>query len=204
MNKGELRNTFLTTLNRDDCTDDLADLFISQGLGRVERRLRSPMQKTTVTITVGDDWPGYTTIPNDFLSMDYIKVNGVTLGRRTPTRVTECDERGPNAFGWSDYYVEDAKIKFLPSIAEGDIIEVRYYSTFDRGDADTDVTTASVIIPDVVMYAALIPAGVYFSDERLAEFKTMYGELLIEVIEQVALDEMSGGVTISNPYEGIV
>jgi hypothetical protein len=199
---GELRTHFKDILNRDDCTDTLADTFLSQGLTRLERVLRTNFQKYLIEITVGadDTYPGYFLIPIDYLAADFVKVNGYSYSRISPNRGEELCESGDKTRG--RFYIEDGKINFRPTLSDGDILKFSFYRELAEVEAEDGYSEVTAIIPDLVMYSALVFAGVFFLDERLETFRQMYGDLLSEVQLQSDLDDLSGGVVISNPYEG--
>lgn len=200
MNRLQLRTLFLDTLNRDDCTPALADQFMGLGLRRVERILRVPFQKNTVETLVDDDWPGFALVPNDYLAMIWLKVNGRTIARTSGTGGSRDALYGdPSVF-----FLEREKISFRPLLKTGDVISIHYYREAEEPMADNEANELTSVVPDLVTYASLVFAAVHFSDERHDQFKGLYGELLGEVQSMSDADEMSGGLVIRNPYEGIV
>src|ERR1044072_1773639 len=66
-NYGELRTHFLALLNRSDCTNALADTFLTMGFNRLYRQLRIPEMEKVATLTAGTD--SDLTIPSDYLEM---------------------------------------------------------------------------------------------------------------------------------------
>ncbi len=191
MKYGELRSHFLEVLDRDDCTSALADRFISSGLRRVERLLRTPFQRKVSTLTVDETFPGYVVIPGDYLSIYEVRVDGVEV-----YRITASQKEMTNGF-----YIESGGIHFSPEPKEGAFVEVEYYASFDPASSDEASTTYSLIIPDLIVYASLIYASIYFVDERKPAFEQMFGSLAMEVQTMADNDELAGGLVIT-PYGG--
>lgn len=198
MNVGELRVYFKDNLNRDDLTDDLADTFIGMGLRRVERRLRTPFQRASVEATVVLPWDGYVVIPADYLSIISVKVNGRTIHRTSETGGPSESTVGCPALFW----FERERLFFGPDLKEGDVIVMHYYAEMAESESDIAPTEASLIIPDVIVYSALVYAAIHFVDERKATFEDMFEKLLQEVKDMISADEMSGGLAIRSPLEG--
>lgn len=192
MNYGELRSHFQDVLNRSDCSDQQADTFISMGIRRTERLLRTPLQKTTYEVTVDGTWPGYLAVPADFLSISYLQVNGVSV-----PRITAGQPDG-------GYLIENARFYFKPDVTEGDVIKIIYYNEFAQGVGDAAITTYSAVIPDVIVYAALVFACDTFVDERKMTFEGTLGQIVQEVQAFADLDEMSGGLAMAPQGEGLI
>lgn len=192
MNYGELRAHFQDVLNRSDCTDAQADTFISMGIRRTERLLRTPIQKTTLEVTVDETWPGWLTIPADYLSVSYVQVNDVSV-----PRITSGQPDG-------GYLIENARFNFKPDVTEGDVIKIVYYNEFPQGVGDNAITTYSAVLPDVIVYAALLFACDTFVDERKATFERTLAAIVDEVQTFADIDEMSGGLAMAPQGEGLI
>ena len=78
MNKGQIRAHFKALLNRSDCPDGLADIFIDQATTRIQRVLRTPAQEAQQTYTISSQ-TGSITIPNNLLEIMQVYMDGVTL-----------------------------------------------------------------------------------------------------------------------------
>lgn len=199
MTRGELLRNFRELLNRNDLTDELADLFISDGIRRVERVLRTQFQRKVIQSTIPADFVGYIDIPSDYIGIYWIKVNGIRLSREADAQ----DEIDYLPGQTRSFYMEGDRFYFVPSLKQDDIVRIEYYATINNGFGDDDTTQASAIIPDLVRYAALIFAAIYYVDERLPTYQSIFRELRDEVQLQNDLDAFAGGVAIRNPYEGI-
>lgn len=195
MNYGELRTAFNELLNRNDCSDELADRFIGQGMRRVERLLRTPMQRHTWEVAANE---GETItelpMPNDYLAMHIIEIDDKPVQRITQWQRDD----------FSGWYIEDGFLKFNFEISEDDgVVRIIYYNEFNWPPiADGDITTFSMIIGDVVIYAAMVYACTYFTDMRKADFAADLAEMVREVQTMADLDEMNGGGMQVTPYGG--
>lgn len=183
MNYGELRQHFLDLLNRDDCSNELADRFIAMGLRRVERLLRTPIQRATRTETVGEGaWQGHMDIPSDYIAVYAVRVNDVDWPRIT------TGQRGT----LEGYYTQNGEIFFSPELTEGDEVTITYYTEFFTGVDDDVITDYSLVLPDIAAYAALAFAGDYFIDQRLDRWETTMAGLVQELQDMADKDDMAG------------
>lgn len=194
MNYGELRTHFLDLLNRDDCSDALADRFISMGLRRVERLLRTPIQKTEKVVTVDSNWDDKVTIPSDYLGVYQITKDGVGIPRVSPLQ-------SETVYG---FYIERTNFVFNIPVNNGDEIKITYYNEFASGVSDGTQTDYSVVFPDITVYAALSFAGDYFEDARLDRWNNRFKEISNEAQMMADKDEIAGGMSIRPMGGGIV
>lgn len=197
MNRQELRTQFQDFLNRTDSTDVKADMFLDWGLRRAERVIRTPFQRQLLEYIIGDTYPGYIVVPGGYLGLDWIKVNGIGLTRVGATQEGEfCDEPGTP----ENFWVENEQIHFRPNLTVGDVVRLNYYAEQTLGD-DDDVSPGSLIVPDLVIFSALVFAGIHFTDQRLPEFKGTLKELVTEIQNMADMDNFVQG-SISTPNEG--
>lgn len=190
MNTEELRETFKDILNRTDCTEEHVTTFVNMGLGRVERVLKLDLQKTSKTFKGQSSF----SLPNDFLSLILVKLNGNTCQRVPDTYDAKPFVKEPV------YRITEGILEF-PSRAIGpdDNVLVRYFKR------SPDVEAHANLHADLIIYAALIYAADLFVDERKASFENTYGQLLAEVQMHNDLNQMSGlDMRVVNPYEGYV
>lgn len=197
MDYSELRALFKGILNRNDCTDTLADMFIGMGLSRIERNLRTQFQTETFTYAVPASYAPIV-LPTDVIALRVVSADGTTLRRATETDFDEDDTGTPECF-----IVKMGNLHVSPVPAEGTTITVYYYGKMTR--TVSGVSVYSDNFPDLVAYAALIYACDWFMDARKGDFESFYGMLGAEV--QAAADdyEWSGSsMQITNPYAGYV
>lgn len=191
MNYYEMREMFLDILNRTDVTPEDADKFIYLGVTRIDRRLRTILQKRVETLTLRTS--GDFQIPYDMLTVDRIEDAHGVIPRVGTVR--------PNERG---YRITPTGISVGHSVEQ---ITLTYYSEFDKSIPDVDSGTIprhAGVIPDVVVYGALIYAADKFEDSRAERFENTFERLLAEVQLMSDEVELGGHPVISNPYEGYV
>ncbi len=199
MDYGELKTFFTELLNRNDITETQTDLFLSMGLRRTERILRTSMQRQIASYTIADPWIGYIPVPNDYLGLHYMKVNGVAIRRLSDAQA------GPTLAGYTDqFFISKGRFYFQSDLNLNDIVEVCYYREFVEATSDDQITVYTAIIPDVIVYAALVYASDHFTDIRKANFEETFKVLASEVQALSDRDELSGGQVVANPYAGLV
>ena len=66
MNYGQIKDHFEALLNRSDITAPLTTTFIEQGIRRISRMLRSPMNEKVQVITLTSQTASFT-LPSDFI-----------------------------------------------------------------------------------------------------------------------------------------
>lgn len=194
MNYGELRSQFLSLLNRDDCSDSLADTFITLGLRRIERRLRTPLQRATYEYTVPSEWDGKFTIPSNYLGLYKVTAKGYPLSRISQAQQDQ----------YTGFWIQGPSFYFNVPLQQGEIISLEYYYEFPLSGSDTDVTGYSLVLSDVVMYAALVFAADHFIDSRKADYDTTFNILLEEVQQMADADDFAGGRFITPYGAGLV
>lgn len=201
MNYGEIRTQFKAILNRRDCSDVLADTFLTQGLLMAQRDLRTPMQEVLDTETVAFPWTGWT-VPTDFkrtIAMMYETSNGLTrIQYLPPERFLEVD----NIENSSPIYftrLED-KFQFRPTPAEDIELTHYYYGDLPAFTDDNSTTVLSTIAPDLVIYAGLSYAADYFLDDRFERFENRYVSIA-EAVQQQAY-EADGPGQVQPAYGG--
>jgi hypothetical protein len=201
MTYGEIRTTFLTILNRTDCTDAMADDFLTQGMARSQRMLKLPPQEQIDEITVGDDFEGLD-IPNDALRVINV-YNDDGTNNRVLTRISLKDYLA-KAIGndvplwWTRHR---SQILVNPTPSAGTVLKILYYAEFNSFDDDDDETALSQIAPDLFIYGGLCFAADKYLDERKNAFEQRYQQIIAELQNQADEDELSGGAVISNAYE---
>ena len=88
MNYGDLKSHFNDLLNRSDITAALTTRFIDQGIARIQRQLRTPLneKKKDYTLTGATT---QLTLPNDFLEIISLYANEYELQRITMKKYRE-------------------------------------------------------------------------------------------------------------------
>ncbi len=68
MNYGDLKTQFDNVLNRTDITSALTTTFVDQGISRIQRSLRTPLNEKQKNYTITDQ-TSFLTLPTDFLEI---------------------------------------------------------------------------------------------------------------------------------------
>jgi hypothetical protein len=201
MTYGEIRTTFLTILNRSDCTDAMADDFLEQGMARSQRMLKLPPQESLTSVAVGDDFEGID-IPDDALRIINLYIQDGTYDR-VLTRISLKDylakARSTDTPLW--WTRNRSQLLLNPTPSSGTTIKLLYYAEFNSFTDDNDDTALSIIAPDLFIYGGLVYAADKYLDERLTRFENRYQQIIAELQNQADEDELSGGAVISSAYE---
>lgn len=196
MNYGDLKTHFNNVLNRSDITTALTTTFIDQGIARVQRQLRTPMQEALTTYTLSGQ-TGYITLPNDFIEIVSLYYLNTEL-----TRVPMSKFRSLNANNYSgnptNFTRQQEKLYLFPQPSSGSIY-LYYYNEFAPMTADSDENNLAKVAPDLLIYAALTYAADYYLDTRTEAFEAKFNQFLLEVQEQANDAETNGGVQRIQP-----
>lgn len=198
MNKGAIRNQLLALLNRNDCSNAIADSFLEQSLARIQRTLRVPSMEKVQSYTINDVAPDSLTLPLDFLNIKYLYSGDVLLeyldlGRflSRPTYVGEA----------SAYTRIQGSLKLKPTPPEDTEILMVYYGEIPDLVTDTDTNFVTEIAPDLYTYGALCFAADYFLDERKPMFEETFNRIYKELVEQAQLTEMDqSSMAMGTPF----
>ena len=187
MNKAQIRVQLLALLNRNDCTNAQADIFIDQTVARIQRTLRvPPMEKQSVS-TVNDTTPELIVLPDDFLNIKYLYTSQGMLEYRDVTSFFAI----PPSTGEPKYYTRlQGGLQLKPTPPEGTAITLVYYGEIPDLVVDTDSNFLTVIASDLLIYGALTFAVDFFVDDRKPLFEERYVTIYREVDEQARLTDM--------------
>lgn len=198
MNKAGIRNQFLALLNRNDCTNELADTFIDQSVARIQRTLRVPPMERGELITTNKETGGTIVLPEDFLEMKYLYAGGrlleyVDIGRYLAA---------PSYIGAPNVYTRiQGELKLKPTPPAGTEVTMIYYGEVPDLVNDTDDNYFTVAAPDLVVYGALTYAADYFVDERKPLFEETFARIYAELTEQaLSLEMNTSGMAIAPAY----
>jgi hypothetical protein len=197
MNRAQVRTKVLKLLNRNDCTDDIANDFIDLAQSRIERVLRIPgMEKIgTVTGNAPDVPTESIVIPTDFLSLKSLYTLKGPLVYKDLNTFLPIPQGG-----CSPVYTRVGSSYLLkPTLAEGELVYMWYYATQPALLADTDSNIFSLICSDILIYGALCFAADYFVDDRIDFFEKRYASLKDEIEEQGRMTDMEQGTMAIEP-----
>lgn len=187
MNKQGIRNQILGLLNRNDCSNELADTFIEQAMARIQRTLRVPSMERGNLITVNAETPDIIIIPDDFLNMKYLYTGSTLLEYVDIQRFLQY----PTSVDTPRVYTRiQGQFKLKPSPSAGTQITLIYYGEIPDLSSDTSENFLTVAAPDLLIYGALTYAAQYFIDERKPAFEQEYTRIYQELMEQAVLTEM--------------
>jgi hypothetical protein len=196
MNKGELRTHFKELLNRSDCTDALADTFISQSITRLERNLRIPAMEKTHTYTISSSTTELT-IPVDFLEIIGLHHGNTNLSRLSLAKFIEAEAGNEN--GTPKFFCRQVdKFSIYPYPTSGSAI-LTYYASLPALVADSDTNSLTAVASDMIIYGALVYAADYFLDERGQLFEGKFQQGVGEIQSYAHDDEISGTVQAIQP-----
>ncbi len=198
MNKSQIRSQFLALLNRNDCSNELADTFLEQGLARIQRTLRVPPMEKMETYTINDVTPGSLTLPEDFLNIKYLYCDGTLLEYVDIGRLLSQ----PQYIDTPSMYTRvQGSLRLSPTPPEGATVVMVYYGEIPDLTEDTSENFVTVVAPDLLIYGSLSYAADYFIDERKPLFEETYGRVYNELTEQALLTEMDqSSMAIGSPY----
>lgn len=194
MDKAGLRTQFKALLNRNDCPNPLADTFIEQAIGRIQRTLRIPSMEQSITIQFTDGNPSFFILPNtflEFIDIFYEDLTGtVSLKNIARGRFLEM----PKQAGVPRYYTRfGPAVNVKPTPPLDSSITMLYYGEVPDLVQDTDRNILSDAVPDLIVYCALSFACDYFVDVRKEAFEAVYIRTYEELVEQARSLEFSGG-----------
>ena len=196
MNKGELRSHMLALLNRSDCTDALADTFISQAIVRVQRTLRIPSMEQQQSYSVDNaSGVGSLLIPSSLLEMIDIHCDGRALVRLPSHEMVEAQKTG--SLGTPEYFTRvQGNLQLHPKPTSGTVY-LNYYAQFDTLASDSDSNSLTSNSSDLIIYTALGYASDL--DERGPLFETKAAAFIAEIQDQADSDETSGTAQVMRP-----
>jgi len=149
MNYGDLKTHFDALLNRSDITTALTEQFINDGIARIQRSLRTPMQEKVQTTSITTPTTSLT-LPADFLETISLYFDQYELQRVSMKRFRELNQS--NHTGSPMFYTrEGADLLLYPQPATGDLV-LYYYAAMPAlvNATDENAMTLVASIPAVV------------------------------------------------------
>lgn len=189
MNYGEIKTHFEALLNRSDNTTALTETFIEQGMTRLGRQLRTPMQERVKKYNFASA-TSEVVLPNDFLQLISLYYDKTELIRVPMSRYRELDD---GATGKPTVFTRQAEELLLDPVPTTGTLFLYYYAAFPRFTSDTDTTTLGDVAPDALIYSALTYAADYYLDSRQQLFETKLSQFMTELQEQSNDQELNAG-----------
>lgn len=200
MNKSQIRSQFLALLNRNDCSNELADTFLEQGLARIQRTLRVPSMEKVQTYTVNDVAPNSLLLPSDFLNIKHLYCGDTLLEYVDLNRYLRHNDSVDTP---RVYTRIQGELKVKPTPAEGTEILMVYHGEIPDLTTDTSTNFITEIAPELLVYGAMTYAADYFIDERKPIFEETFNRVFAELMEQAYLTEFEqSAMAIASPFNG--
>lgn len=196
MNYGNIKSHFKELLNRSDVTDAQVNRFITDGITRIQRQLRTPLSEKVKNYTITGKTTQIT-LPTDFIETISLYYEDREI-RRVPISVFRSFVH--NTFeGKPEVFTrQQANLLLHPQPTSGTLV-LYYHGEFDQMSSDSDENALAQTAPDVIIYAGLTYAADFFLDERNELFEAKYNQFLSEIQEQSNDQELSGGTQVINP-----
>lgn len=196
MNYGDIKSHFNNLLNRSDITTSLTETFIDQGIARIQRQLRTPLNENLTTYALASRTTSIT-LPNDFLEIISLYYEGSEL-QRIPLSKYRAVAVSPIQGSPTTFIRQQQDLFLHPEPSTGDLV-LYYYAEYPPMVLATDENALATVAPDLIIYAALTYAADYYLDERAPLFEQKYGMFLSEIQEQANDQEMNGGIQSIQP-----
>lgn len=196
MNYGEVRDQFISILNRRDVTPSLVDNFLKLSIQRAQRLLRVPAAENVYILDVGDDYQ-HVDIPGDYLKLVSITIDDTELRRVSLTealrysKVTGC----PQVFSRNN-----SNWIIGPRPDKGAQVVVVYHADFSALSAPTDSSWLTEIAPDIIINGALSFACKYFVDPRGSGFDDDFIKGIADLNLQASDDELTNSAMSPASY----
>ena len=200
----ELKTSIANWLDREDLTDIIPD-FIALAETRHKRDFKIRRMETRVTANTINNIEYYT-LPDDYVAMRNIKLNGDTkipLEYLTP-EIMDRLQAGSQTGCPKAYSIKGNDIQIRP-IPDGVYeIEIAYYKTFT---ALSDSNTTNDMLthhPDVYLYGALVEAEPYLmNDKRIDVWAGYYDRAKKDIIDSNERDRHSGTAPVTRIDYGL-
>jgi len=196
MNYGDIKTHFEALLNRSDITPTLTTNFIDQGIARIQRQLRTPLNENIVTYTITTQTPSVT-VPNDFLEIISLYFGGSELNR-IPVAKFRPLANNPVTGNPTVFNRQQQNLQLWPQPTSG-TLTLYYYGEFAPMVLNTDENALAAVASDLIIYAALTYAADYYLDERGQLFEDKYNQFLAELQQQGDDQELNGGTQSIQP-----
>ena len=196
MNYGDLKTHFNNVLNRSDITTSLTSTFIDQGIARIQRQLRTPMQEKLTTYTISSQ-TAFVELPNDFIEIISLYYDNTEISRIPMSRFRALNK---NTYAGTpqSFTRQQEKLYLYPQPSSGEVI-LYYYGEFPALSSDTAENALTKVAPDLIIYSALTYAADYYLDERAVQFEQKYQGFMLELQEQANDQEVNGGTQVIQP-----
>jgi hypothetical protein len=201
MNLSQLQGQFTALMNRRDFTANtsLQQTFINQAIMRIQRELRVPAMEKSVNVTISAPYTGLV-IPSDMIELIDI------IPAASNEKLRKCDISRAlslaQSTGTPEEYCRQGGVWVLgPSPVAADVIRIDYYAELPALVNSTDTNVIAIIAWDLIVYAALVQAAVYYKDARKDEFETQYQIIKGDLQDQADEDEQNSASEVMPCYQ---
>ncbi len=212
-------NNFSSILNRDDCTQDQAIIFLTEGMTRITREARLPCMERLLVETSTSPVSAIT-LPPDFLEAIDVFVQSADAGCWFNPFMPDGATLVPQVtyvplqhlsyrqlLRVSNYDVPKAYARFQAQLQLRGVVppnvemQVSYYGEFTPLATLTSANEITCSAPDLLQYAALSYAGDYFQHPSTQMWEQRYQSIL-GAVENLSVGlEMNGGpLVIQSSY----
>ena len=202
-NYGELKTTVQEYLyNRKDLDSQIPG-FIAFAEKKIFRQLRCRDNELQVDGSLVEGEESSITLPDDFLEMKFITVNGKPLERRSDidylSRIAVDNAGGEPT--WFARLLNEIKL-WRTADSDYDFSFVYWATQEGLLVDDADSTSVLLFAPDLYLYASLIEAMPYLvKDDRLTTWQAMFKQAMDEIDHQTQEGEYAGSnVSVSSAY----
>ncbi len=179
-------------MNRRDFTANTA--LQTTFIMRIQRELRCPAMEESVQVTISAPYSGLL-IPNDFLELiDIYPLN--TYLKLTKTDITKALVKAQVNGNPDVYCRQGAKWVLGPAPNIGDVIQIDYYAGLPALVNPTDTNVISLMAWDIIVYAALVQAAIYYKDMRKDDWEEQYQTILNDLQDQSDEDDENGAAVV--------
>jgi hypothetical protein len=203
MSYNDMLTDFTNILDRDDCSNALAQTFLDQGMSRIQRACRLPSMERAQLITPTGAPMRQWMVPQDLIQVIDVIVPelNATGGQQRPLKkvayrqLVRYDSNDlPRVFARSQ-----ATFYVAGSVPVGTTLQFIYYGNFSPFPTPDSENELSASTPDFAVYAALSYAGDYFEHPLTAQWEARFQSIKAEV-DQMAMDlENEGGIQVVEP-----
>lgn len=201
MSFNSMKSTFTNILNRSDCSDAQATIFLQQSIQRIQRDCRLPSMERALFVTPTEVPMQFFVVPPDLIQpIDILVPKEDGVGSKPLTKLSYREVVGVNPLIWPRYYARYQGVyQIRGALLPGMQLQFLYYGNFtpfETADSDNELSAST---PDLAVYGALSYAGDLFQHPSTNSWENRYMEIKGEV-EQMGIDlDAEGGPQAVEP-----
>lgn len=208
---GDLKKAVRLWLNRKDgATLDNIPMFINMAHKQFTRMIKLPYYEVLVSLEAVEGFE-YVNIPQDFLSVKHISINGKPYNRvdnetflRVKNSGTQDMDLGDQQFltgatTESKYFFTrvGGQLHFNPTLKSGDVVEMVYQRDIPEFKSDNDEPYSLLVASDIMLYLSLRHASTFLRDPEQEQYwMAKAGESAQALQQQLDEAEWSGSAMV--------